>query len=399
MMSKPLTKPETPSRWKYLLSTVLLVGFIAIAWDLKAHQGWGMNLILQIQKWRVRPLDIFMTICSFCGFEFMFVIIPGLMWFGQAKHQHAGMTLFVISSYSLCFIAIIKLIFVENRPIFINSTIARSTTPDIEFSFPSGHAWATSVSWLFFMSRWTEIKRLPIFGVVIITLTSFSRVYFGVHYPHDVLAGAIAGSLTFVFRDWFYVFGSVPEHVGNDTRANRKRHDLFQLFTLACLVLATFYFEAELRKRQPGLFWSFGCILGCFFARRYVRPFVIIKESGAFFWLKFAVRVLIGFLPIGAFTYTVRHMHIKKQDVEVLLFFGGFILAIWTLYLAPIFFTRVGLCRARSRRPSDGELTEICSDDRLDGDAKVFPADRMMPAETAPAAVKRSARIAAQGQR
>ena len=60
-----------------------------------------------------------------------------------------------------------------------------------EFSFPSGHAGSS------FASACVLYRKLPKkFGIPILVLAiliSFSRLYVGVHYPTDVLAGAISG--------------------------------------------------------------------------------------------------------------------------------------------------------------------------------------------------------------
>jgi undecaprenyl-diphosphatase len=59
-------------------------------------------------------------------------------------------------------------------------------------SFPSGHA-STSFACAYVISRLAP--RLTVFVFVLAALIAFSRVYVGVHYPLDVLVGAIFGLL------------------------------------------------------------------------------------------------------------------------------------------------------------------------------------------------------------
>jgi undecaprenyl-diphosphatase len=59
-------------------------------------------------------------------------------------------------------------------------------------SFPSGHS-ASSFACAYVLSRFAP--RLTVFFYVLAALIAFSRVYVGVHYPLDVLAGAALGTL------------------------------------------------------------------------------------------------------------------------------------------------------------------------------------------------------------
>lgn len=57
-------------------------------------------------------------------------------------------------------------------------------------SFPSGHT-STSFACAYVISRLAP--RLTVYVFVLAALIGFSRVYVGVHYPIDVLAGAVLG--------------------------------------------------------------------------------------------------------------------------------------------------------------------------------------------------------------
>ena len=70
------------------------------------------------------------------------------------------------------------------------------------YSFPSGHALVASVVYLTLgalLARFVATRRLKVYvlamAVTVAFLVGLSRVYLGVHYPSDVLAGWAVGSM------------------------------------------------------------------------------------------------------------------------------------------------------------------------------------------------------------
>lgn len=82
---------------------------------------------------------------------------------------------------------ILKLIFHRDRPSLWNPLIVENG-----YSFPSGHAMVSSafVIGLIFILWETKYKWLSlILGAIFVLLIGFSRIYLGVHYPTDIIAG------------------------------------------------------------------------------------------------------------------------------------------------------------------------------------------------------------------
>lgn len=61
-----------------------------------------------------------------------------------------------------------------------------------QFSFPSGHSSASFAAAVVFYRNLP--KKYGVLAIVLAALIAFSRLYVGVHYPTDVLAGALVGA-------------------------------------------------------------------------------------------------------------------------------------------------------------------------------------------------------------
>jgi undecaprenyl-diphosphatase len=87
---------------------------------------------------------------------------------------------------------LLKPLIARIRPCDVNTTVTLLIARPSDYSFPSGHTASSfcSASALYF-SR----TRLWIPALVIASLIAFSRLYLYVHYPSDILAGAVIGIL------------------------------------------------------------------------------------------------------------------------------------------------------------------------------------------------------------
>jgi membrane-associated phospholipid phosphatase len=83
--------------------------------------------------------------------------------------------------------------FARTRP-----SLWESIAPEGTFSFPSGHAMGSmTLAWVCVLLAWRTRWRWPvtISAIAFTLLVGLSRIYLGVHYPSDILAGWTAASV------------------------------------------------------------------------------------------------------------------------------------------------------------------------------------------------------------
>ena len=120
-----------------------------------------------------------------------FVLILALIV--SKKHRHCGvMLLFSISLAFLLGELVIKPVVARPRPFMDDPSVPLLIPPPGGFSFPSNHAsssFAVATMLTFYH------KRAGTAALLLAALIAFSRIFLFVHYPTDVLAGALLGIL------------------------------------------------------------------------------------------------------------------------------------------------------------------------------------------------------------
>ena len=118
-------------------------------------------------------------------------LILGFIMLFFKKTRLCGMNelLGLSAGFLLCNLVLKKLI-ARPRPIWLNPNIEMLVSVPTDYSFPSGHTTASFVAAVVFLQY---DKRLGIPALILAGLIAFSRLYLYVHFPSDVLAGALIG--------------------------------------------------------------------------------------------------------------------------------------------------------------------------------------------------------------
>ena len=89
---------------------------------------------------------------------------------------------------------IIKPLFQRTRPYEVNTAVQLLISRPVDYSFPSGHTAASfaSAAALYLSGA----KKMAVPALILACLIAFSRMYFYVHYPTDIVGGIAVGVLS-----------------------------------------------------------------------------------------------------------------------------------------------------------------------------------------------------------
>ena len=191
--------------WRYRRRLVLLFiglllplwGFAELAEDVGEGEPFGFDVpvLLFAHGLAGAGLDRFLLAVTALGYEwfvvpFDVVLVLLLAW--RRRVREGLFAALALGGSALLNVAT-KQLFARARP-----GLWESLAPEHTYSFPSGHAMgAMTLAWVVVLLAWPTRWRWPVLLVAMpfAVLVGLSRVYLGVHYPSDILAGWTAASV------------------------------------------------------------------------------------------------------------------------------------------------------------------------------------------------------------
>lgn len=186
--------------WRLLLIflgvLVPMLVFAALADELHERKVFFFDapILLTLHGMATPTLDRFTVLMSRLGY--MWGVVPLdigiIVWLAARRRFRNGLFFGLAVLGSAALNLVVKFHFARVRP-----SLWLSLAPENSFSFPSGHAMgsatlAAALILLLWPTRW---RWLTVIGSsLFVVLVGLSRVYLGVHYPSDILAGWTAGT-------------------------------------------------------------------------------------------------------------------------------------------------------------------------------------------------------------
>ena len=246
------------------------------------------------------------------------------------------------------------------RPYWLDASLHRVDTGG--YGLPSGHAQDAVAAWFYLASqvrrRWAWIA-----AAALVLLISLSRLYLGVHFPHDVLVGWLLGGLCLGAFLWL-----APRAGRYVSRLPLAGVALVSAATAGAILLIGHGVLAVMADVPDPPAWAVyamhardfshsvdaasmlaGAILGYVLQERYVR-FDTAGPLG-----QRLLRFLVGFIGLSAIIYgagglahAVPVSYATEERVILAVRFCRYFLAmLWAAYLAPWVFVRLRLASPR----------------------------------------------------
>ena len=186
------------SRQQRLLALVFLLGIAVLPGVILADH----SIMAAVQAWRFTPLIDAMQMLTRLGYGTVDIGVPlviGLAgwWRGRVEFRARGFWGAGVVAVAGILDQLIKNVSCRARPGAHDAGIFFATFPCFPApyalaSFPSGHA-TTAFAAAVVLTLWFPRGAVPFLGLAV--LVGCSRVMLGVHFPSDVLAGALLGSI------------------------------------------------------------------------------------------------------------------------------------------------------------------------------------------------------------
>jgi hypothetical protein len=299
--------------------------------------SWGLLVVRDAQAFASPFLTAVMKGLSLAGNEFCYLALLPLIYWCVDKRR--GLRIGILVFLSTAINMRLKVAFAQPRPYDLDPSVgmAREST----FGLPSGHAQVSAV----FAGSAAPLFHRPwalVFAIALPLLVGLSRIYLGVHFPTDVLAGWIIGA----------AIVGIDRLVGD--RIDRAMSGLHETLALA-LVAAVALGMNVLTMKDTSLGGVFFGFAGAAIYAKKATPFSV---SGSF-W-KRALRYIVGMATV-AIVYALPKLLLASVEAggpPLFRFLRYALLGAWVAAGAPWLFLKLGLAENEpySANEKDGSL-------------------------------------------
>ena len=141
------------------------------------------------QEWLTEILRFFTTM----GESGLVWIVIAIVLTCIPKTRKCGLTMMIAMAVTyLVGNLFLKNVIARPRPCAVDNSVILKIPFSSEYSFPSGH---TSNGFAGAVTIFSYYRKAGILSLLVAAIIAFSRLYFFVHYPTDILGGMVLGTL------------------------------------------------------------------------------------------------------------------------------------------------------------------------------------------------------------
>ncbi|NND63833.1 MAG: phosphatase PAP2 family protein [Flavobacteriaceae bacterium] len=168
---------------------------------------WDRELFIYLNSLGIEQFDSFwLFVTKIESWIFLFIIFTFLLFKFYGFKKGGVVFLFVLLTFGITFLAThltkvgVARFRPSNNPLLVD--VIRVLQNPTDFSFFSGHASSSFSITLFVVLVLRKYSKWIYLAFVWPLLFVLSRIYVGVHYPSDLLVGALVGSVFAVTGYW-----------------------------------------------------------------------------------------------------------------------------------------------------------------------------------------------------
>jgi membrane-associated phospholipid phosphatase len=164
---------------------------------------WQVNLLSWVQSFKNPVFDQFFLLVTMSAEELFFISVAA--WFMWCQNKKLAQRVGFSFLTSTVLNPTLKDVFAIERPIGVSGIESLRVETAAGYSFPSGHTQGATSFWFaaaLGIRRWW----IAILATVMIFLVALSRLYLGVHWFTDVVAGIIFGLIWVYLVDRLYCY-------------------------------------------------------------------------------------------------------------------------------------------------------------------------------------------------
>ena len=312
--------------------------------------------IIQVIQLLMPTLDTIMEVITFLGrIEFYMLFITFIYWIVDVS---LGFRVFMVLLSTDIFGMAFKHLLHQPRPYWVGD-VQHIGGEETSYGIPSTHASDSLAVWVY-LAYQVGRRWLWITAIAIILLISFSRLYLGVHFPHDVIGGWLIGLIVLITFIKYEKRGSKWLQTHSIANQIGIGFVVSILFILIGLAVRSFiagtpdpenwaHYSPEARSLTP-YFTLAGALFGA------VAGYVLMKSRAEFqiegsFILKLA-RYVVGIIGVLITMYGLDAIFgLIASDESVLGYFLRYIrygaTTFWVMFGAPWMFLKLKLASGK----------------------------------------------------